>query len=188
MEKVYGAFVQWKALVPSSERLNLSTVMNNCAKMDKIHNRYSSTSTVINSHGSNSGRNQDNSGLTTSEGGDKIDLYLVNNRSNSFQRFRSTDSRGNKFNQNRSNSNTNKPKNNRRDTKKDTDKKETKVPGGGSGQKDLSKVKCYHCDGLGHVKKKCKGYKKMMSVLGEKTEAKVMELGSSKGSGLELEN
>ncbi|KAI5782324.1 hypothetical protein DFH27DRAFT_637299 [Peziza echinospora] len=164
MAKVYGAYVQWTNLQRHDSPPTLSVVMNFCARMDDIHNRHSGATLSVNL---NSGGSSNQ--LTTSQGGDKMDLCLANARSNN----QSSNNRGRNGYQGESKRRDNDRKGHKDDkSKKDDDK----------AKRDTSKMKCYHCDGIGHIKAECKGYKKMIGALERKAEARITEVEDSEGS------
>ncbi|KAI5790635.1 hypothetical protein DFH27DRAFT_631812 [Peziza echinospora] len=158
MAQVYSAYVQWEALRDKKEPLTLATVMNFCARMDDIHNRHSSAGTAPLTTGTSH-----QSSLTTSQGGDKMDIYAMNNRNQGYRRS-SADTKRGRSNEGQSRRASGGKKDEDKEKKKDVDKKD----------RDLSKVKCFHCGSMGHMKQDCKGYKRMISAL-EKAEVRVTE-------------
>ncbi|KAI5807961.1 hypothetical protein DFH27DRAFT_638239 [Peziza echinospora] len=158
MARVYSAYVQWEALRDKKEPLTLATVMNFCARMDNIHNRHSSAGTAPLTTGTTH-----QPSLTTSQGGDRMDIYAMNNRNQGYRRS-SADTKRGRSNEGQSRRASGGKKDEDKEKKKDVDKKD----------RDMSKVKCFHCGSMGHMKQDCKGYKRMISAL-EKAEVRVTE-------------
>ncbi|KAI5801384.1 hypothetical protein DFH27DRAFT_610730 [Peziza echinospora] len=152
MSRVYGGLTQWEVTRSDTEGSpTLTKVMLFCAKLDDIHNRKSFLSV-----GSS---NQNSTPLTTTQGGDAMDIYVMQTRGG----YRKEKDKRKSENSN--------PSGKSRGRSGDSEKDKEWV----------ASQTCFFCKKLGHLKKDCYEWKKEKSRKsdGKKSDARITEVDSS---------
>lgn len=173
---VYAGYTQYDATWPEgSSKPKLYNVMEFCARLDDIHNRKSFLTPPITTT---------EQPKTTSQGGDAMDIYAADaGRSYAGRSGGSRGTgRGNRFGWRGYGRGRGSDRGGDKDKGDKSDDRSAKE------KADWVKTqKCYHCDGTGHLKKDCTGYKKMLEILNRK-DIRITEIEDEEERGHEAEN